>query len=242
MPVKKTMRKRAPAKRTKRPVGARRRKSRKKVHPNDRARVVHMPLNFPDTIFCKMRYQARIALNAATAGSGVVSIYDFRNSVRDPDYSGTGGTPNYWSEYTAVFNKYTVFGSKFTVRPIDVDASTSVWDVAIVPTWATGYVGVSNTMEQIKSMKYARWTVVSNQFKYPTLSEYMSTSKIYGVPKIAVGMEDDYSALITSDPVNAWYWQLCAIPADRITTAAILYCEVTYDLYVRWSVRHTISQ
>lgn len=67
---------------------------------------------FPDRLQTKLHYCDVVLLSASAGSPG---LYQFRmNSLFDPDYSNVGHQPQWYDQLSAVYNYYTVTGSKIT--------------------------------------------------------------------------------------------------------------------------------
>ena len=72
-------------------------------------------LGFPKTQTVKMRYAAVVSLTPTSAGP---AGYIFRaNAAFDPDYTSTGHQPRTFDQWSLMYKKYCVTGSKITARP-----------------------------------------------------------------------------------------------------------------------------
>lgn len=82
---------------------------------------------FPDKKAVRLKYVEFITLNPTAAGSAVPIINHFRaNSLFDPNYSGVGHQPRGFDEHAALYDHYTVIGSKIKVTfESDVDHISS---------------------------------------------------------------------------------------------------------------------
>lgn len=85
---------------------------------------VRTGLGFPKQMTMTHRYCARGQLQ--TGASGVLASVSYRcNGMYDPDYSGTGHQPYYFDQISAVYNHWTVIGSKITIRVAKSDANVN---------------------------------------------------------------------------------------------------------------------
>lgn len=184
---------------------------------------------FPPEIITTLRYASRIGLAPA---STVVGLYDYRgNSVYDPDATGTGGQPAIYAQLALIYRQYNVLSSSIKVIPISAASTNAVWDICVIPTLAQTDITGSNTMEELRSMKYSRYRMLNNQAGTPVIKSSMKTSNIYGVTDAAVKTEEEYTSVTTTNPANEWFWTIGCIPCDR-TASATLYFDVmlTYQV------------
>lgn len=87
----------------------------------------HRIWGFPNSIVTKLRYCDYLTLSSTT---GVRALNVFAaNGIYDPDITGTGHQPMYHDTYAAIYDQYTVIGSKITVH--FAPASSKPWIVGI---------------------------------------------------------------------------------------------------------------
>ncbi len=61
-----------------------------------------------------------------------------------------------------------------------------------------------------------------------TVTSYMSTAKIEGVVRPAVQIEDGYSALISANPSNPWYWHVLNYQPGQNASSVFQRVRITY--------------
>ena len=69
---------------------------------------------FPDEFITTIRYVDVYTLTSAS--NGIAKQYMRMNSLFDPDQTGTGHQPYYFDQFAALYNRYTVLGSKLTAE------------------------------------------------------------------------------------------------------------------------------
>lgn len=86
---------------------------------------VPMGLGFPKRMVMTHKYSESISQN--TGASGGFAYYTWScNSLYDPNSTGTGHQPMYFDQLNAIYDHYTVIGSKITIRAAKSDASVYV--------------------------------------------------------------------------------------------------------------------
>lgn len=97
--------------RTKRPVRKRRRRRRRY-----RSKIKKpIALGFPKRQMVRLKYSDTMQL---TPGLASAAEYTYRcNSLFDPDSTGVGHQPRTFDQWALLYNKYTVIGSKITIKP-----------------------------------------------------------------------------------------------------------------------------
>lgn len=88
-----------------------------------------MGTGLPQKVLVKHKYVETFTLTA----TGVPSSYVFRaNSMFDPNLTGVGHQPMYFDQYAALYNHYTVIGSKITFQFTSADNVYPPFQVACV--------------------------------------------------------------------------------------------------------------
>lgn len=203
-------------------------------------RVLKGPTAFPDKLFVKLNYSD---LYTGTSTTGSVINQQFRgNSVFDPDRTGTGHQPYSLDQWAAMYGTYRVHASSIEIRMLPTNTTTiqtANWQMSVYP--AANYTA-GDTPIVVTELPYAK-SKIGNVYDTDKMliKHYMSTAKIFGVDKKAIGVEDNYSALISANPVDTWDWVVDFCTADQATTSTVLFqAKLTY--YVSFEDRKTIAQ
>lgn len=109
---------------------------------------VNLGLGFPKRIVCTHKYAAYRDL---TSTLGVVQTYRFSaNGMFDPDFTGIGHQPMYFDDLSAIYDHYTVIGSKIVVKVVPKTATQGPGALAIFinDDASTNIISVSNAVEQ----------------------------------------------------------------------------------------------
>lgn len=207
---------------------------------------------YKDTTFVKLRYAAVLTFSAGNVIEPLgISEYVFRgNSIYDPDFTGVGGQPYGFDQWTDIYSVYRVYGSKITVEDVPYvsgndyssGASDSVHQLTLYPSLTstvtnTNYGGIQ--YQQLSMIPYAKnKTIVTNSShrKDRTISYYMPTGKLEGVPSNVVSADNEYQAGAAANPLNQWYWHLVASPLIN-NQAYYCYVKVNITYYVKFSHR-----
>lgn len=205
------------------------------------------PSGFPDRVLVKLRYCDNFNLEGALTPG----FNRFRgNSCFDPDYTGVGHQPYAFDQWSAFYGIYRVYGSKIRVQATPVINAAGFSSAALLPVWMAvvprlGTASLSNPTP-LEEMPYCKWrlaNIAQAGSKATIISSYMSTAKIWGQPRQNVKMEDDYTALITTNPVNQWYWDVFVAPESNIAAQDVTYsCVFQITYYVEFSARNNLSQ
>lgn len=80
--------------------------------------TVTLGKGFPKKMVVTHKY---VDLISMTATSGAVATRQYVcNGMYDPDYTGTGHQPMYFDQLSAIYNHYTVIGSKIKVKTVNI--------------------------------------------------------------------------------------------------------------------------
>ena len=192
-------------------------KSKKKGGYSRYRRYKAITSGFPKSKLVKMRYIEEITLNPGTAG--VISRVYRANSVYDP-YQGTGGgQPMSFDSWAAIYNKYTVVGSKCTVIPVltaTAQVNPAYFGVSL-DTDPTNYSSVMSSVPQLLEQKYKDSTQIKQaglvqstglNTKKNIAIKTFSPKKWFGVTNVMDGA--NHSALVTANPSSEAYFQVWA--------------------------------
>lgn len=198
---------------------------------------VRQPTFFSDATFVKLNYHTRLYIQAGATPK--VYIYEL-NDIWDPDGQ-VGGKTAYGQEYwAALYQKFTVYGSKIYAELIGTNAvnASQCCDLVYWPT-ASSTIGSDNDFNSV--IPYAKQKIIqlgSGRTNYRVKS-YMSTAKICGVDKKRISDDPNFSGLTSvsstggASPNNLAAWFFSFQSADRVATIdCILNLKITY--YVKF--------
>lgn len=168
---------------------------------------------FPKRKLVKLRYVQEVSLDP---GLSSFSVYEFRaNSVFDPDFTGTGHQPMGFDEWSALYERYTVYGSKINVMYAP-ESTTSVTPAYYgITTYGTSgqLASTYGNVEAILEGKLTGFTTtmggnLNSTFMPRTLTRKWSAKRFFG--KKDPLDDPDVGALISASPVNVAYFGLWA--------------------------------
>lgn len=120
--------------------------SKKNVNRNYTS--VNLGLGFPKRVVCTLKYAGYRDL---TSGSGLHATYRYScNGLYDPDITGTGHQPMYFDNLMAIYDHYTVIGSKLVLKVVPKSATQGPGAVAVFVNDSTSQTmqNVGNAFEQ----------------------------------------------------------------------------------------------
>lgn len=201
-----------------------------------RRRKIRRPLpigGFPRSLKVKLRYVQTFTLNPVAGG---IAVQAFRaNSLYDPDQTGVGHQPSNYDRLTDIYDRYTVLGSKCTVKP--VQASTTGYqpgtlvlhlsenggDLAI----AHGN-GVDNVLEQPRLVQNYMEIGNMNNIQYPqNISLKFSAKKFFGIRSV-VG-KSPYTADTLANPTEGAFYEVAFMSPDDSNDPGAITLRVTID-------------
>lgn len=191
--------------------------------------ICRTPHVCPDVMCVQMNYTQKIDFNVS-----LFSVNVFRgNSIFDPDFSGVGGQAMGHDEWAAFYRRYRVVGSSVTVET-EARATESVTPV-IVPMNTNTLLSSPQTYLEAAYANKGQAIRASGDSS-SSLYSYMRTNQIRGGPRDLVQYEADLSALMSTNPVQQWYWQVvfynnggALTPIEGSATITIKYFVELYD-------------
>lgn len=166
-----------------------------------------------------------------TSTSGVPAVYKWAtNGLFDPDVSGGGHQPYYFDQMAALYNHYTVIGSKITiiVSPDTTATDSFVAGVYINDDTTTTPISLNEFMETTKS-KFK----VANQAQGSPLvfSSKWSAKKTFGGSVLA---NSALRGTTSSNPSETSVYNFFLSAMDSASTVAVSFIA-RVDYIVQWS-------
>lgn len=164
--------------------------------------------SFPAGIETTFTYCETVAI---TTTSGVNDYYVWAgNDLFDPNITGGGSQPFGYDQWTAVYNRYRVYGSQCTVEiaPTSSTQTLYTFKLTLVP-WNLSAGLASLGEDVVAEMPFAKTktgTIYTVGSGGNSITSYCSTAKIYGVSNAQVDIDDTYAALYTASPGKRWAW------------------------------------
>lgn len=242
MPYRRTYKPRYGARRTtyRRKYGYSKRKRWNKKYGKATKTVTRSVTTFPDRQFLKMKWN--YMLSAVPTVAAPQSRMIIRgNSVYDPDYSGvSGGQPFAYTEMSALYNQYRVYGSRYKVEIMPANINTGNYvKFSLYP--QKDLTDIST--DQAGEAPYSKSAFVggSNATSRRFLKGFMTSKKIYGFTKIS--QDPNFAALVTANPFNEWYWILdySTVDGSNLSSSTQAYLNITVTYYVEFFDRKNLA-
>lgn len=188
------------------------------------------PTPFPDRMRCTLTYSSLYI--SVIANSAAVGRYQFSmNSLFDPDFTGTGGQPEYFDQLSALYNRYRVYGSaiKVVLLPFNTSgAQVNVpTNVVLLPTAQTL---ASLNVDDVAGLPRAQNRICTGNMDQSniTMVASHSVSEILGVKDVEGA--DRLQALISASPSEQCLWAIIARTADGTSATSLgISVRLTFD-------------
>lgn len=188
---------------------------------------------FRKSMIAKLKYCETLSFNATAINP---SINLFRaNSCFDPNQTGVGHQPSNFDRISAIYDKYTVLGSKIKVTPINtVSTSVSPANLMCVALSESGTLisdaytagGANNVLEQRAVVKNTEYFGAHNVPRVPVLRKYFSAKKHFKTKVLNV---EPYNAAIDANPAETAYFEVVAMsPTGSDPDAIWVRIEIEY--------------
>lgn len=214
-------------------LGRKRLVTRKRRGVRKAGTVVGRSLGFPNRMVFKHRYVENISMSQV---GGALFKYQYSaNGMYDPNITGGGHQPMNFDNLTALYNHYTVIGSKIKVTFSDANTTTG-----IVPTYAGIYLEDDTTsltsyisiMEQKKGT--SRMLPTDNRQRADSFYLKYSTRKSIGSGSVGILHDSNLSGTASANPLEQSYYTIWFQVADGSADQAY-YCRVEIEYIAVWT-------
>jgi hypothetical protein len=174
----------------------------------------------PDELRCLLEYNEVVTI---TSSSGIPASYLFLgNSCFDPNSTGTGAQPLYFSVLAAIYSRYRVHASRMevTCTPTTDASAPGAADVVVAPIPSTSY-SVVVSMDSLKAQRFSKQNYAVTGAKPARLITAVSTGEVFGLPYQIVDVDDVFQATVSGSPSRTYYWQFATQAVDGSSTIAV---------------------
>jgi len=146
-----------------------------------------------------------------------------------------GEQPTNFDDFSAIYNRYRVWGSKFHWKMANnasgaLDPATAVIGPRHLSTAITA-LDVQNDFATQPYTKVQKTTIYQNGTKNQNGTLSMSTQKFLGLKRTEFEGNDDLTAIVTTSPVHRWFWHLTVSADDGSSTIGhYIHIMVDYDV------------
>lgn len=196
--------------------------SQKKKNVPRNLTSVNLGVGFPKRVTCTLKYATSVSV-ASTIGAVNSHLFSC-NGMYDPDITSTGHQPLYFDQLMAIYDHYTVIGSKLRVRAcpntlnqigavaifVNDDTTTSITDIATISEQSSG--------TQLK--------VLPIGINEPVLlNSSWSAKQTFGGSVLG---NDNLQGTASSNPTEQSYYQICYQDLGAATTTCRFIVEIEY--------------
>lgn len=187
----------------------------------------------PDVMAVQLKYTS----SGTLSGIAPQSLVFRGNSVFDPDFA-VGGQQAYGhDQWSAFYRRYRVIGSAISVEAYVTD-SGQVGQIAVIPLNTSSAI-LSNAIGfEYPKATFSKAGLTGNG--QISVSNYVKTADIRGVPPVGVKIEADYSAAISANPAKEFYWHVVLSELAQSLNSITTDVRVTLTYYVEYFDRETL--
>lgn len=191
----------------------------------------------PDVMRVELRYNRYQSLNSA---SPQINVYR-GNSVFDPDFSGIGAQPMGHDQWSTFYRRYRVIAAAIKVEfSSQVNSTTGIQGCICA---LNSSLATSNPVEMLEAAKSVKSKVVSDPSDARgTMSYYITTAEMAGLPADGYLYERDLSAAISSNPVEGWFYHVGFFDASGGLNTVNVHSQTEITYYVEYYHRETLTQ
>lgn len=203
----------------------------KKTRSTARKRVVKyrntvsLGRGFPRKMVMTHKYVDIISLTGT--GGAIATRQYVCNGMYDPDYTGVGHQPMYFDQMTALYNHYTVIGSRIKVRTLNTYGPASApayWFTLSQNDDGTISYNSLSTLSERSDGSYR--LVTAGSTSTPFLMNKWSAKKTFGGSPLA---NDNLQGTSSANPAEITNWVLAIQAADNLSTVTTSFVvEIEY--------------
>lgn len=204
---------------------------RKKVSRKPYTKISKQPV--AERYFTRLRYSeiVNFTLNVPSA----LFTYQFQSSVYDPDYTSTGHQPLWRDTLATMYNKYRVFGVKYSIHAKNASGS-ELTQCYVKHNSSSATETNFNTLRETAEGKGRVFD--SSTGRPVVLRGYMPVYKPYGISKKEFCENDDFISVMGANPNKMSYIQMYAHTVGGTITVTAQ-CDLIY--YVEFFDRIDIT-
>lgn len=155
------------------------------------------------------------SFNMTNVGGGTTNYFFSCNSLFDPNFTGAGHQPLYFDQMAAIYNHYTVIGSKIRVT---IGAPTATNTNEIVVLWINDDTSVTPSLTALVEQSSANYTILNfANVDTHTLTKKWSAKKTFGGSVLG---NDNLQGTVSSSPTEQSFFQISIFPQDLLSSQA----------------------
>lgn len=190
------------------------RKYKRKRFTRTNTAIFRGPNGIPDRLISKYPYAQTFSIATTTT----VGTQFFRNSMYDPDFTGTGHQPFMRDQIAALYKKYRCYGFKYDIMIQNTSSSDSM-RYCVLPINHTG----TNNMDSLWEKPYGKYGLLTpdtGSKNIVRIRGFLSANKILGVTKKQFSAEKAFSGDTGNNPTTEAYLGIFTIASNEVTSVS----------------------
>ncbi len=161
------------------------------------------------------------------------------NGAFDPDPTAGSTTPSGFNQLAAMYNSYRGLRSRIKVDVINPDPAVPVTVVVAPVNLDPGVAPSSNYIISLVQNAYAKHKMLA-PVGAPAIriTNSMTTQRIFGNRMVLY--DDNFTALVTSNPVNVWYW-VVGFYSPAVHSVSGVVANVEFEMDVEFYDRKVLN-
>jgi hypothetical protein len=215
---------------------ARKQYRRRRANKNQLVQLGRSPI--ANTAIVKLRFCLAVSVNPAANGITGSHLF-YVNNIFQPSVGQTTHQPLAMDQYSAIYSRYCVLGSRISVKPINVSATIPIMYGILTRQTSPG-LAVDPSL--LKEQGDSNWAYAGNinSRGQGTVSKNFSAKKMFGFPDPK--NEADLGAVTSGSPAVTGYFQLWAAAADGLSDPGSTTFQCTIDYICYFSKPHALAQ
>jgi len=216
--------------------GGRKKTFKRKARSTFNKTSVSVGLGFPKKMTMCHKYNEIIT---HTSSTGVATFYKFNcNGMYDPNNTSVGHQPYYYDQMSAIYDHYTVIGSKITIKvvPTSVPAVSFMVSLSQNDDATQTNNTIDGTAEQSNATSFIFPAGSTDTVK--VLVNKWSAKKTFGGSILG---NDNLQGTATSNPTEITLWSLGLRALDGVSTIQC-YFDVKIEYIAVWDELRDIAQ
>lgn len=198
--------------------------------------TVNLGVGFPKRLCLTQKY---VAFPSITSTLGVLGSYRFScNGLFDPDITSTGHQPLYFANLSAIYDHYTVIGSKITVRfvPLSDTQGPAAAAIFVNDDTTLSVTNVGNAMEQSSGTTAVLLPV--GQSVPLVITKTWSAKKTFGGSILG---NDNLQGTVAANPTEQSYYEIIYQDLNTAQTSTVK-CIVELQYTAVWDELKDLAQ
>jgi len=199
----------------------------RKPNPTKNLSMVTLGKGFPKKCVFTHKYFDTFTM---TTTGGATSSYNFScNGMYDPNVTAAGHQPMYFDQAGAIWDHYTVIGSKITLKIANRSATNTNGIVSIYLNDDTAITPTLTAIVETTSAKYAN--INAANLDQRTLVNSWSAKKMFGSNPVS---NNSLQGTTTANPTEQTHYQILVYPVD-LGSSNVYDCSVLIEYIAVWA-------